>query len=85
MLPAAEDSYAFLVNWFKKFPHYKARDFYIMGESYAGTFHANIVVLDLPSRKKEKTEKNLVGSMVTQGCHSRGCLIALVTIQYIQV
>ncbi|KAM3355724.1 serine carboxypeptidase 1 [Capsicum galapagoense] len=32
----AEDTYRFLVNWFKKFPHYKGRDFYIMGESYAG-------------------------------------------------
>ncbi|KAF3653416.1 Serine carboxypeptidase-like 27 [Capsicum annuum] len=32
----AEDTYRFLVNWFKKFPHYKGRDFYIMGESYEG-------------------------------------------------
>ncbi|KAM3377154.1 hypothetical protein P3S68_009567 [Capsicum galapagoense] len=34
----AEDAYRFLVNWFKKFPHYKGRDFYIMGESYAGFY-----------------------------------------------
>ncbi|KAK4378416.1 hypothetical protein RND71_000278 [Anisodus tanguticus] len=34
----AEDAYRFLVNWFKRFPHYKGRDFYIMGESYAGFY-----------------------------------------------
>lgn len=33
---AAEDSYAFLVNWFERFPQYKHREFYIAGESYAG-------------------------------------------------
>lgn len=33
---AAEDAYAFLVNWFERFPQYKHRDFYIAGESYAG-------------------------------------------------
>lgn len=33
----AQDSYTFLINWFKKFPHFKSSDFYIMGESYAGT------------------------------------------------
>lgn len=32
----AQDTYAFLINWFRRFPHYKNRDFYIMGESYAG-------------------------------------------------
>lgn len=33
---AAEDAYRFLVNWFERFPQYKHRDFYIVGESYAG-------------------------------------------------
>lgn len=33
---AAEDSYNFLVNWFKRFPQFKSHDFYIAGESYAG-------------------------------------------------
>ena len=33
----AEDAYDFLVNWFKRFPQYKGREFYISGESYAGT------------------------------------------------
>jgi carboxypeptidase C (cathepsin A) len=33
---AAEDSLAFLLKWFERFPQYKGRDFYITGESYAG-------------------------------------------------
>ncbi|KAJ9175580.1 hypothetical protein P3X46_014123 [Hevea brasiliensis] len=34
----AADSYAFLVNWFERFPQYKHREFYIVGESYAGHY-----------------------------------------------
>ncbi|XP_039119347.1 serine carboxypeptidase-like 34 [Dioscorea cayenensis subsp. rotundata] len=34
----ASDSYAFLVNWFKRFPQFKSHDFYIAGESYAGHY-----------------------------------------------
>ncbi|KAJ0010922.1 hypothetical protein Pint_34455 [Pistacia integerrima] len=34
----AEDSYTFLVNWFERFPEYKAREFFIAGESYAGHY-----------------------------------------------
>uniref|UniRef100_A0A251UD77 Putative peptidase S10, serine carboxypeptidase, Alpha/Beta hydrolase fold protein n=1 Tax=Helianthus annuus TaxID=4232 RepID=A0A251UD77_HELAN len=34
----AKDSYAFLVNWFERFPPYKHRNFYIARESYAGHY-----------------------------------------------
>ncbi|CAL5377312.1 unnamed protein product [Camellia sinensis] len=34
----AQDTYTFLINWFKRYPHCKARDFYIIGESYAGFY-----------------------------------------------
>ena len=37
----AEESYAFLVNWFNRFPQYKNRKFYIAGESYAGSIVCN--------------------------------------------
>lgn len=33
----ARDNLMFLQTWFAKFPHYKDRDLYITGESYAGT------------------------------------------------
>ena len=32
----AEDSYAFLIGWFKRFPNFKLHHFYVAGESYAG-------------------------------------------------
>lgn len=38
---SAEDSYKFLVNWFKRFPQYKSHEFYIAGESYAGARKIN--------------------------------------------
>ncbi|KAK6136841.1 hypothetical protein DH2020_029436 [Rehmannia glutinosa] len=39
----AEDAYAFLLSWFERFPHYKTRDFYIAGESYAGHYIPELV------------------------------------------
>nr|GLL28838.1 serine carboxypeptidase-like 31 [Ipomoea trifida] len=35
---AANDAYAFLHEWFLKFPSYRTRAFYIAGESYAGKY-----------------------------------------------
>ncbi|XP_057953391.1 serine carboxypeptidase 1-like [Malania oleifera] len=34
----AKDAYNFLINWFERFPQYKSRDFFIVGESYAGHY-----------------------------------------------
>ncbi|XP_052201997.1 serine carboxypeptidase-like 31 isoform X2 [Diospyros lotus] len=34
----ANDAYAFLHNWFLKFPSYKTQKFYVAGESYAGKY-----------------------------------------------
>ncbi|KAI9117604.1 hypothetical protein K1719_011770 [Acacia pycnantha] len=34
----AQDALIFLIRWMSRFPHYKYREFYIAGESYAGHY-----------------------------------------------
>ncbi|CAN7002493.1 hypothetical protein IGI04_020830 [Brassica rapa subsp. trilocularis] len=61
----AEDSYRFLVNWFERFPQYKHRDFYIVGESYAGHFVPQLSKLVHERNKGLKNPSiNLKGFMV---------------------
>ncbi|XP_023730140.1 putative serine carboxypeptidase-like 23 [Lactuca sativa] len=65
----AEDSYVFLVNWFKRFPHYKNHDFYIIGESYAGFYIPELA--DIITKKNVKSHStsniNLKGIMIGNG------------------
>ncbi|KAI3439702.1 Carboxypeptidase [Psidium guajava] len=58
----ADDSYTFLVNWLDRFPHYKTRDFYITGESYAGHYVPQLAYT-IVSRNKNlnQTRINLKG------------------------
>ncbi|CAM0149711.1 unnamed protein product [Urochloa decumbens] len=61
----AEDAYNFLVNWFKRFPQYKGREFYISGESYAGHYVPQLAELVYDRNKdKARTYINLKGFMV---------------------
>ncbi|GJN05342.1 hypothetical protein PR202_ga22963 [Eleusine coracana subsp. coracana] len=61
----AEDAYNFLVNWFKRFPQYKDRAFYISGESYAGHYVPQLAEL-VYDKNKYKTNMyiNIKGFMV---------------------
>ncbi|KAF7836731.1 serine carboxypeptidase-like 34 [Senna tora] len=34
----AEDSYTFIIKWFRRFPQFRSHEFYIAGESYAGHY-----------------------------------------------
>ena len=36
MICTAQDSLTFLLKWVERYPEYKGREFYIVGESYAG-------------------------------------------------
>lgn len=54
----AEDSYNFLINWFQRFPQYKSHDFYIAGESYAGSLAAP--TLYLPTNYKTFSSPHMI-------------------------
>ncbi|KAL5574680.1 hypothetical protein UlMin_016379 [Ulmus minor] len=62
----AQDSYAFLTGWFKKFPSFKSHDFYIAGESYAGHYVPQLA--DLIYKRNNGNNKdsyiNLKGFMI---------------------
>ncbi|KAK6144128.1 hypothetical protein DH2020_020948 [Rehmannia glutinosa] len=58
----ANDAYTFLVNWLERFPQYKARDFYITGESYAGHYVPQLAYTILLNNKNtNQTVINLKG------------------------
>ncbi|KAL2535978.1 Serine carboxypeptidase-like 40 [Forsythia ovata] len=58
----ANDSYTFLVNWLERFPQFKTRDFYIIGESYAGHYVPQLAYTILLNNKNtNQTVINLKG------------------------
>lgn len=50
-LSTAKDAYTFLINWLERFPHYKNRDFYLTGESYAGHYVPQLAYTILQNNK----------------------------------
>ncbi|PKI62966.1 hypothetical protein CRG98_016605 [Punica granatum] len=62
----ASDNYKFLVNWFKRFPEYRGRDFYISGESYAGHYVPQLAhhILALNKRVTKNNIINLKGIII---------------------
>eukprot|EP00253_Pinus_taeda_P028270 PITA_28270 len=64
----AEQSYAFLVNWFNRFPQFKFRRFYIAGESYAGYYIPELASKILQQKKLSQASFiNFRGIMVGNG------------------
>ncbi|KAJ4845808.1 Serine carboxypeptidase-like 29 [Turnera subulata] len=61
----AADSLSFLLKWFERFPQYKGREFYILGESYAGHYVPQLsLVIVLYNRATADKTINLKGYMV---------------------
>ncbi|XP_071720100.1 serine carboxypeptidase-like 45 [Rutidosis leptorrhynchoides] len=58
----AGDNLAFLVNWFKKYPEYMNRDFYITGESYAGHYVPQLANLIVHSKAKINLKGIAIGN-----------------------
>ncbi|MCO5606825.1 hypothetical protein L7F22_061016 [Adiantum nelumboides] len=65
----ATDAHTFLVKWFERFPQYKRRVFYIMGESYAGHYVPQLAKLVYENNVKgvENPDMNLKGLLVGNG------------------
>ncbi|CAI0416318.1 unnamed protein product [Linum tenue] len=62
----ADDSHAFLINWFKRFPAFKSHDFYLAGESYAGHYVPQLAELIYERNKAAPRSAyiNLKGFMI---------------------
>ncbi|XP_058742131.1 serine carboxypeptidase 1-like [Vicia villosa] len=63
----AIDSYIFLQNWLKRFPQHSSRDFFIVGESYAGHYVPQLASLIQSENKKNRNVINLKGIAVGNG------------------
>ncbi|KAI4370757.1 hypothetical protein MLD38_019069 [Melastoma candidum] len=57
---SAEDSYVFLVNWFKRFPQFRSHEFYIAGESYAGHYVPQLSELILDRNPDVPDKRNFI-------------------------
>ncbi len=65
----ANDNLTALLKFFKKFPEYQGRDFFITGESYAGIYipHLANVIIDYNTKSTEATKINLKAILVGNG------------------
>ncbi|XP_022888188.1 serine carboxypeptidase II-2-like isoform X2 [Olea europaea var. sylvestris] len=70
----AADNLNFLLQWFKRFPQYKGRDFYIIGESYAGHYVPQLSQAIVRHNRKNGEEVislkgYMVGNALTDNFH----------------
>ncbi|GJN08809.1 hypothetical protein PR202_ga26766 [Eleusine coracana subsp. coracana] len=54
------DTYTFLVKWMERFPEYKGRELFIIGESYAGHYVPEISTLILASKNAALNLKGII-------------------------
>nr|DAD26136.1 TPA_asm: hypothetical protein HUJ06_027604 [Nelumbo nucifera] len=54
----------FLVNWLERFPEYKTRDFYVVGERYVGQCVPQLANAILQNKNEGMNNINLRGIMV---------------------
>lgn len=67
-IKTAKDNYNALIEWFKKFPSFIHRDFYIAGESYAGHYIPTLANEIIEANKNNKNlQINLKGILVGNG------------------
>lgn len=59
---AAQDNLAFLDGWYKKFPEYRNREFFITGESYAGHYVPQLAQLIIQSNMKFNLKGIAIGN-----------------------
>ncbi|KAL9260785.1 Serine carboxypeptidase 1-like protein [Drosera capensis] len=66
----ARDAFFFVVRWLDRFPHYKSRDFYVSGESYAGHYVPQLAYLIMRENEKphQLNKVNLKGIFFGNGC-----------------
>ena len=60
----AKDFYTFMVGFYKKFPEYKGREFYITGESYAGHF---VPAVAAHLKAQNNSDFNLIAAAIGNG------------------
>ncbi|PQM42139.1 serine carboxypeptidase-like 45 [Prunus yedoensis var. nudiflora] len=58
----ARDNLVFLQRWFDKFPDYKNRDFFIIGESYGGHYVPQLALLIVQSKLKFNLKAIAIGN-----------------------
>ena len=66
---AAEDNFKALLEFFKKFPSFKGKDFYISGESYAGIYIPMLAykIINYNKQVESSVKINLKGILVGNG------------------
>jgi len=70
----SQNTYNFLLNWFKAYPEYAKNEFFITGESYAGIYVPTLAQRILDGNAAGQPHINLKGIAVGNGCtgHSVG-------------